>query len=130
MPHYVLTLSCPDRPGIVNAVTGHLLRFEGNILEAQQYNDRETDRFFMIARESKITASPSTSTGTAPGGENSRIRARFSKRCGTRISTTRSSKSMPCSRSASQARRAQLEAFFVPVYSTRVIAGTRFVDAA
>ena len=47
MPHYVLTLSCPDRPGIVNAVTGHLLRFEGNILEAQQYNDRETDRFFM-----------------------------------------------------------------------------------
>ncbi|WP_396617074.1 formyltetrahydrofolate deformylase [Lysobacter soli] len=47
MPHYVLTLSCPDRPGIVNAVTGHLLRYEGNILEAQQYNDRETDRFFM-----------------------------------------------------------------------------------
>jgi formyltetrahydrofolate deformylase len=47
MPHYVLTLSCPDRPGIVNAVTGHLLRFEGNILDAQQYNDLETDRFFM-----------------------------------------------------------------------------------
>ncbi|HEY5802448.1 MAG TPA: formyltetrahydrofolate deformylase [Lysobacter sp.] len=44
---YVLTLSCPDRPGIVNAVTGHLLRFEGNILDAQQYNDLETDRFFM-----------------------------------------------------------------------------------
>lgn len=47
MPHYILTLSCPDRPGIVNAVTGHLLRFDGNILEAQQYNDLETDRFFM-----------------------------------------------------------------------------------
>ncbi len=47
MPHYVLTLSCPDRPGIVNAVTGHLLRFDGNILDAQQYNDLETDRFFM-----------------------------------------------------------------------------------
>ncbi len=47
MTHYVLTLSCPDRPGIVNAVTGHLLRHEGNILEAQQYNDLETDRFFM-----------------------------------------------------------------------------------
>jgi formyltetrahydrofolate deformylase len=47
MSHYVLTLSCPDRPGIVNAVTGHLLRYEGNILEAQQYNDRATDRFFM-----------------------------------------------------------------------------------
>lgn len=47
MSHYILTLSCPDRPGIVNAVTGHLLRHDGNILEAQQYNDRETDRFFM-----------------------------------------------------------------------------------
>ncbi|HEY0506313.1 MAG TPA: formyltetrahydrofolate deformylase [Lysobacter sp.] len=47
MSHYILTLSCPDRPGIVNAVTGHLLRFDGNILEAQQYNDRGTDRFFM-----------------------------------------------------------------------------------
>ncbi|GAA5076290.1 formyltetrahydrofolate deformylase [Lysobacter panacisoli] len=47
MNHYVLTLSCPDRPGIVNAVTGHLLRYDGNILEAQQYNDLETDRFFM-----------------------------------------------------------------------------------
>lgn len=47
MAHYVLTLSCPDRPGIVNAVTGHLLRYEGNILEAQQYNDLATDRFFM-----------------------------------------------------------------------------------
>lgn len=47
MSHYVLTLSCPDRSGIVNAVTGHLLRYEGNILEAQQYNDLATDRFFM-----------------------------------------------------------------------------------
>lgn len=47
MNHYILTLSCPDRPGIVNAVTGHLLRYDGNILEAQQYNDLESDRFFM-----------------------------------------------------------------------------------
>ncbi|MFC3549854.1 formyltetrahydrofolate deformylase [Lysobacter cavernae] len=47
-PHqYVLTLSCPDRPGIVHAVTGHLFRHGGNILESQQYNDLDTDRFFM-----------------------------------------------------------------------------------
>ncbi len=44
---YVLTLACPDRPGIVNAVTGHLFRHGGNILESQQYNDAETDRFFL-----------------------------------------------------------------------------------
>ncbi len=47
MTQYVLTLSCPDRPGIVNAVTGHLLRHRGNILESQQYNDLATDRFFL-----------------------------------------------------------------------------------
>jgi formyltetrahydrofolate deformylase len=46
-PQYVLTLACPDRPGIVNAVTGQLLRHGGNILESQQYNDAETDLFFL-----------------------------------------------------------------------------------
>jgi formyltetrahydrofolate deformylase len=44
---YVLTLACPDRPGIVNAVTGHLFQHGGNILESQQYNDAETDHFFL-----------------------------------------------------------------------------------
>lgn len=47
MKQYVLTLSCPDVPGIVTAVTGHLYRHGGNILEAQQYDDLETGRFFM-----------------------------------------------------------------------------------
>ncbi len=47
MPHYVLALSCPDRPGIVNAVTGRLLHHGGNILDSQQYNDLATGRFFM-----------------------------------------------------------------------------------
>ena len=50
----------------------------------------------------------------APGGENSAIRARLAKRWGLRISTTRSSNSMSCSLSASQARKAQLDAFLVP----------------
>lgn len=44
---YVLTLSCPDRSGIVAAVSGHLAMQGGNILEAQQFNDTETGRFFM-----------------------------------------------------------------------------------
>ncbi|RNF85475.1 formyltetrahydrofolate deformylase [Montanilutibacter psychrotolerans] len=57
---YVLTLSCPDRPGIVNAVTGHLFENGGNILESQQYNDLETDRFFMrtVFAQSEANASP------------------------------------------------------------------------
>ncbi|MBD3893181.1 formyltetrahydrofolate deformylase [Hydrogenophaga sp.] len=44
---YVLTLSCPDRPGIVHAVSGFLFQHGGNIEEAAQYNDHDTGLFFM-----------------------------------------------------------------------------------
>ncbi|MBL0942726.1 MAG: formyltetrahydrofolate deformylase [Hydrogenophaga sp.] len=44
---YVLTLSCPDRPGIVHAVSGFLFERGGNIEEAAQYNDHATGLFFM-----------------------------------------------------------------------------------
>ncbi|MBO6767443.1 MAG: formyltetrahydrofolate deformylase [Erythrobacter sp.] len=43
----VLTLSCTDRPGITARVTTFLFERGGNILEAQQFNDRESDAFFM-----------------------------------------------------------------------------------
>ena len=43
----VLTLSCPDRPGIVHAVSGALARRGGNITESQQFGDPETGLFFM-----------------------------------------------------------------------------------
>ncbi|MBK7654672.1 MAG: formyltetrahydrofolate deformylase [Betaproteobacteria bacterium] len=44
---YILTLSCPDRTGIVHAVSGFLLERGGNIEEAAQYNDHGTGLFFM-----------------------------------------------------------------------------------
>lgn len=44
---YILTLSCPDRTGIVHAVSGFLLERGGNIEEAAQYSDRDTGLFFM-----------------------------------------------------------------------------------
>ena len=44
---FVLTLSCPDRAGIVAAVSNHLATSDCNILEAQQFGDPETGRFFM-----------------------------------------------------------------------------------
>jgi formyltetrahydrofolate deformylase len=47
MNTYFLTLSCPDRPGIVHAVTGFLLEHNGNILESAQFDAQETGRFFM-----------------------------------------------------------------------------------
>jgi formyltetrahydrofolate deformylase len=44
---YILNLSCPDRPGIVHAVSGFLFEHGGNIEEAAQYNDHGTGLFFM-----------------------------------------------------------------------------------
>jgi formyltetrahydrofolate deformylase len=46
-PVYTLTLSCPDRLGLVHAVSGFLLERSGNIEEAAQYNDADTGLFFM-----------------------------------------------------------------------------------
>ena len=44
---YILTLSCPDRTGIVHAVSSFLHHNGGNIEEAAQYNDHDTGLFFM-----------------------------------------------------------------------------------
>ena len=47
LPRYVITLACPDRPGIVHAITGALLAAGGNIIESQQYGSPETGTFFL-----------------------------------------------------------------------------------
>ena len=44
---YILTLVCKDQPGIVHALTGALYEVGANIVEAKQFNDASTDRFFM-----------------------------------------------------------------------------------
>ena len=44
---YILTLSCPDRRGLVHAVSGFLLEQGANIEEAAQFNDGATGLFFM-----------------------------------------------------------------------------------
>lgn len=54
--HWVLTLSCPDRPGIVHAVSGVIADNGGNITESQQYGDPQTELFFM--RVQVETAAP------------------------------------------------------------------------
>jgi formyltetrahydrofolate deformylase len=45
--HWVLTFVCPDRPGIVHAISGAVVEAGGNITESQQYTSVDTDRFFM-----------------------------------------------------------------------------------
>lgn len=44
---FVLTVQCPDRPGIVHAVSGFLVQRSANIVSSQQYGDPETGRFFL-----------------------------------------------------------------------------------
>jgi formyltetrahydrofolate deformylase len=44
---YVLTLSCPDRPGIVFALTEFLLMHDCTIVECQQFIDRDAEKFFI-----------------------------------------------------------------------------------
>jgi formyltetrahydrofolate deformylase len=43
---HILTLSCPNRPGIVAGVSSYLFDRGCNILDAQQFDDAETGRFF------------------------------------------------------------------------------------
>jgi formyltetrahydrofolate deformylase len=43
---YLLTLACPNQPGIVARVTAELFRHGGNILEAHQFDDVEGGLFF------------------------------------------------------------------------------------
>ena len=60
-PQFVLLLSCPDRPGIVHRVSGFLVEQGANILEAAQFDDVGTNRFFMRVQfeiaEPALTAS-------------------------------------------------------------------------
>ena len=44
---FILKLSCPDRPGIVHAVSGFLFDLGSNILDSAQFGDSHTGEFFM-----------------------------------------------------------------------------------
>lgn len=44
---FVLTLSCPDRPGLVFAVTRWIAEAGGNILDSQQFTDTSDAEFFL-----------------------------------------------------------------------------------
>ena len=52
----VLTLSCRNRPGIVAAVATHLFDAGCNILDASQYDDTDSGRFFMRVQVNAATS--------------------------------------------------------------------------
>jgi formyltetrahydrofolate deformylase len=47
MRRYVLTITCPDRIGIVAAVTGFIASHGGSVLEATQHGDLSSGKFFL-----------------------------------------------------------------------------------
>ncbi|KAK4561847.1 hypothetical protein LTR86_004527 [Recurvomyces mirabilis] len=44
---HILTLSCPDKSGIVHAVTGVLAKHDMTVLDLQQFSDPDLTKFFM-----------------------------------------------------------------------------------
>ena len=59
MEKYILKISCPDRVGIVAAVSGFLAENEGFILESHQFGDTSTVTFFMRTEFTRGEKSPS-----------------------------------------------------------------------
>jgi len=58
---YLLTLACPNQPGIVTRITAEMFRHGGDIKEAHQFDDPDTGRFFgriafTLENEAKATA--------------------------------------------------------------------------
>jgi len=47
VPEHVLLVDCPDRPGLVHAITGVLFRAGANVTSNHEFVDAETRRFFM-----------------------------------------------------------------------------------
>ncbi|GAB3654024.1 formyltetrahydrofolate deformylase [Nocardioides korecus] len=77
---FVLALDCPDRPGIVHAVTGFLVQHGGNIVESQQFGDRLNGRFFMridFALVDGVAGSPERPTAEALRSAFDEVASRF-----------------------------------------------------
>ena len=57
---FVLTLSCPDRTGIVHAVAAYLHQAGCNVLDSQQFGDRTAGRFFMRVHVETVPGTAAT----------------------------------------------------------------------
>jgi formyltetrahydrofolate deformylase len=70
MAEYVLTLSCPDRVGIVHAVAAYLHQAGCNVLDSQQFADRTVEgssRFFMRVHVETLPPAPASADGLHSG---------------------------------------------------------------
>lgn len=74
---FILTLSCPDKPGIVHAVTGFLTEHNLNIKDSQQFGDPTSKKFFM-----RVHFGPADATSTAGAVNIVELRESFAKTAG------------------------------------------------
>ena len=86
----VLLVDCPDRPGLIHAITGVLLRHGANIITNDEYVDGEAGRFFM--RTEFIGASDTTGVvgelqSTLPQPANVRVGRAGSHRIAVLVTT-------------------------------------------
>jgi formyltetrahydrofolate deformylase len=63
---YILTLSCPDGPGIVHAVTGFLAQHNLNIVDSQQFGDASSKKFFMRVHFAPVSSTLSPDSTSPP----------------------------------------------------------------
>ncbi len=75
-PEYILTIACPDVPGIVAAVAGFIAAQHGFILESTQYGDPVTTTFFQRIHFRASEQTP----------EHASLRQRFDEEVGQRFS--------------------------------------------
>ncbi len=74
MHQLVVTLDCPDRPGIVHAITGGIVAAHGNITELQQFTSPDTGHFFTRIEVHGAEPDALTAAVAGPAGE---LGARF-----------------------------------------------------
>lgn len=65
----VVTLSCPDQPGIVHAVSGVIAGIDGNIIQSQQFGDADSGLFFMRVEVESPAGRKAVEDGMAKVGE-------------------------------------------------------------
>jgi formyltetrahydrofolate deformylase len=55
---YVLTVSCADRPGLIYAISSFLVDHDADVIESQQFDDRQVGMFFMRIQFESATGGP------------------------------------------------------------------------
>ena len=71
--HWILTLVCPDQPGIVHAISGAIVEARGNITESQQYSSDDTGTFFMRLQVESAADRDAFAAALAPVAERYRM---------------------------------------------------------